>query len=176
MSRRCHGGLELRWRAEAFVKRERPTRVWPQKPRRWAEDALCVTCSFPEWVRMKWWWSQIQMTTAQTLINMGAVGRTRKISDSDWLPLSFPWVTISTTGRDPSHFITQVTGCPNRWAEVEKIGPVLSTLAQIGHFKALPVDQELVRATAARLKTRRVSPQETMLCSWNGQKWNAEDN
>lgn len=81
---------------------------------------------------------------------MGAVGRTRKISDSDWLPLSFPWVTISTTGRDPSHFITQVTGCPNRWAEVEKIGPVLSTLAQIGHFKALPVDQELVRATAAR--------------------------
>lgn len=79
-------------------------------------------------------------------INKYRCGRqTRKISDSDWLPLSFPWVL--TTGRDPSHFITQVTGCSNRWAEVEKIGPVLSTLAQIGHFKALPVDQELVKAS-----------------------------
>lgn len=74
----------------------------------------------------------------------------RKISDSDWLPLSSPWITITTTDREPGNFITQVTGCSNRWAEVAKIGPVLSALAEIGHFKAQQDVRELVRANRRR--------------------------
>lgn len=103
-SRRRHSDLGLRRRAELFVNRRTTDASLAAKTTATSERRIFGDLQF-----------------ARSLDEMMVITDTSERVDEedlrrDWLPLSFPRVTVSATDRDPSDFITQVTGCAGRWA------------------------------------------------------------